>query len=94
VSDNISVISIVGRFLEHSRIFYFANGGNEEIYFGSADWMPRNFDRRVEVVVPIEDQRLRVRIFSLLETQLADVRQAWDMLPMGPTCRGSRGAMR
>jgi polyphosphate kinase len=83
VSDNISVISIVGRFLEHSRIFYFANAGNAEIYFGSADWMPRNFDRRVEVVVPIEDQRLRERVFSLLETQLADNRQAWDMLPDG-----------
>jgi len=77
------VISIVGRFLEHSRIFYFANAGNAEIYFGSADWMPRNFDRRVEVVVPIEDQRLRERVFSLLETQLADNRQAWDMLADG-----------
>jgi polyphosphate kinase len=83
VSDRIRVISIVGRFLEHSRIFYFANDGNEELYFGSADWMPRNFDRRVEVVAPIEDQRLHARVCSLLETCLADNRQAWDLHPDG-----------
>jgi polyphosphate kinase len=83
VSDRIRVISIVGRFLEHSRIFYFANDGNEELYFGSADWMPRNFDRRVEVIAPIEDQRLHPRIYSLLETCLADNRQAWDLGPDG-----------
>ena len=58
ISDRIKVMSIVGRFLEHSRIFYFGNDGNEEIYFGSADWMPRNFDRRVEVVAPIEKRQL------------------------------------
>ncbi|MGI8670153.1 MAG: polyphosphate kinase 1 [Aridibacter sp.] len=58
LSENIKVISIVGRFLEHSRIFYFANGGDEEIYIGSADWMHRNLDRRVEAVVPIKDPKL------------------------------------
>ena len=79
ISDRISVISIVGRFLEHSRIFYFANGGEEEIYFGSADWMPRNFDRRVEVIAPIEDRRLHPRVCALLDTLLADNRQAWDL---------------
>jgi len=83
ISDHIRVISIVGRFLEHSRIFYFANAGDEEIYFGSADWMPRNFDRRVEVVTPVEDRRLHPRISSLLETLLADNRQAWDLGPDG-----------
>ena len=59
VSENIRVRSIVGRFLEHSRIFYFANGGDEEVYIGSADWMMRNLDRRVEVVVPIKDDKIR-----------------------------------
>jgi polyphosphate kinase len=83
VSDRIKVISIIGRFLEHSRIFYFANGGNEELYFGSADWMPRNFDRRVEVVTPIEDRRLHAGVCAVLETCLADNRQAWDLATDG-----------
>lgn len=83
VSDNTRVISIVGRFLEHSRIYYFANDGDEELYFGSADWMPRNFDRRVEVVAPIEDRSLHPRVCSLLETCLADNRLAWDLHPDG-----------
>jgi polyphosphate kinase len=58
LSENIRVISVVGRFLEHSRIFYFSNGGDEEIFIGSADWMHRNLDRRVEAVVPIKDKKL------------------------------------
>jgi polyphosphate kinase len=78
-SERIRVVSIVGRFLEHSRAFYFLNGGEEECYIGSADWMPRNFDRRVEAVVPIEDPELRGRIKSLLDVCLADNRQAWDL---------------
>ncbi|MFL5637824.1 MAG: polyphosphate kinase 1, partial [Gemmatimonadaceae bacterium] len=83
VSDGIKVTSIIGRFLEHSRIFYFANGGREELYFGSPDWMPRNFDRRVEVVTPIQDARLHSRVFNLLETFLADNRLAWDLAADG-----------
>jgi len=79
VSDRIRVISIIGRFLEHSRIFYFGNAGEEEFYFGSADWMPRNFDRRVEAVAPVDDKSLHPRLHSLLETQLHDNRQAWEL---------------
>jgi polyphosphate kinase len=73
VSDHIKVRSIVGRFLEHSRIFYFANGGEEEIYVGSADWMPRNLLERVETLFPIKDPMLKHRIrFEILEAYLAD----------------------
>lgn len=79
VSDGIRVISIVGRFLEHSRLFYFANGGSEEFYLGSADWMQRNFDRRVEAVAPVDDATLHDRLRSLLRTCLDDNRQAWEL---------------
>ncbi|MGH7603354.1 MAG: polyphosphate kinase 1 [Gemmatimonadaceae bacterium] len=92
VSERIKVISIVGRFLEHSRIFYFANDGKEEIYFGSADWMPRNFDRRVEVVAPIEDRNLHPRVYSLLETCLSDNREAWDLHSDGTYVQRKPGA--
>ena len=79
LSDRIRITSIVGRFLEHSRIWYFANGGAEECYIGSADWMQRNFDRRVEAVTPIEDPALRARLLGILTTCLADNRQAWAL---------------
>ena len=73
VSENIRVRSVVGRFLEHSRIFYFANGGEEEIYCGSADWMPRNLFERCEVVFPIRDAQIRNRIrHEILAAYLAD----------------------
>ncbi|PMB49112.1 polyphosphate kinase 1 [Fischerella thermalis CCMEE 5205] len=83
VSENIRVISIVGRFLEHSRIFYFYNKGEEEIYIGSADWMPRNLDRRVEVVTPILDQDIAKDLQEILGIMLADNRQAWELQPDG-----------
>jgi polyphosphate kinase len=83
VSDRISVVSIIGRFLEHSRIWQFANGGAEEFYIGSADWMPRNFERRVEAVAPVEDPTLHPRLRSLLRVCLEDNRQAWDLGPDG-----------
>ncbi|MEL6352322.1 MAG: polyphosphate kinase 1 [Cyanobacteria bacterium J06627_28] len=79
LSENIHVLSIIGRFLEHSRIFYFHNDGKERFYIGSADWMPRNLDRRVEALVPIEDPPLRSELASLLEVCLKDNRQAWEM---------------
>jgi polyphosphate kinase len=73
VSDHIRVRSIVGRFLEHSRIYYFANGGEEEVYLGSADWMPRNLYERVEVIFPLKDALLRERVRQeILEAYLAD----------------------
>ena len=83
VSERIRVVSIVGRFLEHSRLWYFANGGEEEFYIGSADWMPRNFDRRVEAVAPVEDPALHARLRSLLDTYLDDNRQAWELAADG-----------
>jgi polyphosphate kinase len=84
VSDNIKVTSIVGRFLEHSRIFYFRNGGDEEIYIGSADIMPRNLNRRVELLFPVEDQDLRGRIRDeILATYLVDNVKARRMAPDG-----------
>ncbi len=83
VSDNIRVISILGRFLEHSRGFVFRNGGKEEVFITSADWMPRNLERRVEAAVPIEDPRHRAEIRRLFELMLEDNRQAWDMQPDG-----------
>ena len=84
ISDNIRVISIVGRFLEHSRIYYFRNGGDDEVFLGSADWMPRNLDGRVEVVFPIEDEAHKNGIRDeILFRALADNTQAWMLLPDG-----------
>lgn len=83
ISENVRVISIVGRFLEHSRIFYFQNGGNPRYLLGSADWMKRNLSDRVEVIVPIEDPRLQEQLAAILRSNLEDYRQAWEMLPDG-----------
>src|SRR6202045_2091728 len=88
VSDRIRVRSIVGRFLEHSRIFYFANGGQEEIYTGSADWMPRNLYERVEVLTPVRDELLRERVRGeILEAYLADNLKARILLKDGTYIR-------
>lgn len=72
VSENITVRSIVGNFLEHSRIFYFLNDGAEEIYMGSADWMPRNLDKRVEILFPVESEELKNEVIEILRIQLED----------------------
>lgn len=72
ISENIHVRSIVGNFLEHSRIFYFYNDGFEDVYMGSADWMPRNLDRRVEILFPVEDEQLKKQVMHILEVELAD----------------------
>lgn len=79
VSDRIHVRSIVGRFLEHSRIWSFANGRDPELFIGSADWMPRNFERRVEAVTPVEDPVSRQRLGRVLATLLRDDTQAWEL---------------
>ena len=93
VSDNITVTSIVGRFLEHSRVYYFRNGGEEEVYLGSADLMPRNLSRRVEIVFPVENQRLVRRIKEdILETYLADNVKARRMRSDGRYERVNRAA--
>ena len=76
VSENISVRSIVGNFLEHSRIFYFENDGTPEIYCGSADWMPRNLERRVEILFPVEKPELKDKIMHILDGELRDTVKA------------------
>ena len=76
VSENIQVRSIVGNFLEHSRIFYFYNNGMEEVYMGSADWMPRNLDKRVELLFPVEKEELKQEILHILQVQLSDNQKA------------------
>ena len=83
VSDNIRVVSVVGRFLEHSRIYHFHNGGEEEYYIGSADCMTRNLVSRVEVLTPVEPKALQGELRTILDMLLNDQRSAWDMLPDG-----------
>ena len=72
VSEHIRVRSIVGNFLEHSRIFYFYNDGNEEVFMGSADWMPRNLDRRVEIIFPVLDADIRKQVMHIIDVELED----------------------
>jgi polyphosphate kinase len=83
LSENVHIISIVGRFLEHTRIFYFRNGGDEEYFIGSADLMRRNLESRVEIVTPVEAPPLRKLLREILDVQLADHRSAWEMQPDG-----------
>lgn len=83
LSEHIRVRSIVGTFLEHSRIFYFENNGNAEYYMGSADWMPRNLDKRVEILFPVEDPILQKEIYHILHMQLSDTKKAHLLMPDG-----------
>ncbi|MGD2118705.1 MAG: polyphosphate kinase 1 [Chromatiales bacterium] len=83
LSESARVISIVGRFLEHTRIYYFQNGGEEEYFIGSADCMKRNLESRVEVVTPVEAEDLRYELRQILDTQVNDKRSAWEMQPDG-----------
>ena len=83
LSEHIRVRSIVGTFLEHSRIFYFENNGNAEYYMGSADWMPRNLDKLVEILFPVEDPILQEEIYHILHMQLSDTKKAHLLMPDG-----------
>ena len=83
LSENISVRSIVGNFLEHSRVFYFHNDGKEEVYMSSADWMPRNLDKRVEILFPVEDDKLKQQVIHILDVQLKDTLKAHVMNSQG-----------
>jgi len=94
LSDNVRVLSIVGRFLEHARIFYFRNGGDEEYFIGSADCMRRNLESRVETVVPVEAESLRKSLRQILDVQLDDQRAAWEMQPDGSYVQRNPGRRR
>jgi polyphosphate kinase len=92
VSENIRVVSIVGRFLEHSRIYAFERGGEARVLIGSADLMPRNLDSRVELVAPVEDPALRAELLDVLERCFADDANAWELDEEGVWRRLSEGA--
>ncbi len=83
LSENIEVHSIVGNFLEHARVFYFENDGSPEIYMGSADWMPRNLDKRVEIMFPVEEESLKEQVMHVLKVQLEDNVKAHILQPDG-----------
>ena len=91
ISENITVRSIVGDFLEHSRIFHFYNNGFEEVYMGSADWMPRNLDKRVEILFPVEDDALKAEVIHILDIQLADNEKARILQKNGTYRRAAKG---
>lgn len=90
LSENIEVVSIIDMFLEHSRIFYFKNGGDEEIYLSSADWMQRNLDRRLEIFFPIETAELKKDLINLLKCYFKDNTKSWELLPSGDFVKKER----
>jgi polyphosphate kinase len=94
LSENIHVTSIVDQFLEHSRIFYFRNGGEEEVYLSSADWMQRNLDRRIELLFPIEEPSNKKRLIDVLDLYFRDNVKAWMLLPDGSYTRVDPGTRR
>jgi polyphosphate kinase len=94
VSDTVTVRSLVGRFLEHPRVFYFRAGGAERFYLGSADWMTRNLDNRVEAVTPVEDPDLQARLRAVLRLTLQDTRRAWELAADGTTPGTGRATTR
>jgi polyphosphate kinase len=92
ISDRIRVLAVVDRFLEHTRAFWFVNGGTDEVYISSADWMPRNFHRRVELLVPLLDPEIRRRVIQeILGTMLADNSKTWELNADGRYARVEAG---
>lgn len=87
LSENIEVISIVDRFLEHARIFYFQNNDQPEYFLASSDWMPRNLDQRIEVLFPIKEGKYQQYLWNILQIQLSDNMKARKFLPEGTTVR-------
>ncbi len=87
LSENITVVSVVDRFLEHSRVFYFRHGGDPQVFISSADWMPRNLDRRIELMVPVEDDACRKRLITMLRTGLKDTVKGRRLMPDGSYAR-------
>ncbi|HEX3771534.1 MAG TPA: RNA degradosome polyphosphate kinase, partial [Polyangiaceae bacterium] len=87
ISETIEVRALIDRFLEHSRAFHFANAGKDDVYISSADWMPRNFHRRVETLIPIDDPLLRVRLIEILQLQVVDNAKTWLLQPDGKYAR-------
>jgi polyphosphate kinase len=83
LSENITVTGVIDRFLEHARVLYFYHGGDERLFISSADWMPRNLDRRIELLVPVEDKTCRRNLIAILKTSLADNVKARRLLPEG-----------
>ncbi len=94
VSENIRVISIIDHYLEHSRIYYFANGGSDEIYLASADWMPRNLEKRVELLFPIQDEKLKSDLIDIINNYFNDNCQAWTLNGTGAWTKVSSGGER
>ena len=90
-SDNIRVVSIVDRYLEHSRVCVFNNGGDPEVYLSSADWMPRNLDRRVELMFPVRQQELKEQVIEIMRAQMADNQKARLLKPDGTYERVAAG---
>jgi polyphosphate kinase len=91
ISENIRVVSIVDRYLEHARVFYFHNGENPTFWLASADWMPRNFNRRIEIAFPVVEPALQIRLKEILELQLTDTIKGWWMQPDGSYVRKPNG---
>jgi len=90
-SENIRVVSVIGRYLEHHRIYRFCNDGEDQVYLSSADWMPRNLNRRVETCFPIDAKPLKERVFRLLDTAMQDNTHAWELHGDGSWTRVPRG---